>query len=56
MPVPTAIEQAEPSDDEPQRIRPAGAIAAGSYCSRQRARLLSAILTSGVTAGGMTKE
>jgi hypothetical protein len=45
-----------PSDYESQRTRPAGAVAAGSGCSGQRARLWSVVLTCWVTAGGMTKR
>jgi hypothetical protein len=45
-----------PSDYESKRTRPAGVSQAGSGCSRQRGRLLSAFLTCGVTAGGMTKR
>jgi hypothetical protein len=44
-----------PSDYESKRIRPAGTSQAGSGCSRQRGRLLSAFLTCRVMAGGMTK-
>jgi hypothetical protein len=46
---------ARPSDYESKSLRPAGAIAAGSGCSRQRGRPLSTFLTCRVTAGGMTK-
>jgi hypothetical protein len=43
-----------PSDYESKSIRPACAAQTRSGCSRQRGRLLSAFLTCGVTAGGMT--
>ena len=45
-----------PSDYESKSLRPAGAIAAGSGCSRQQGRPASAFLTCRVTAGGMTKR
>ena len=45
-----------PSDYESKSLRPAGAIAAGSGCSRQAARPASAFLTCRVTAGGMTRR
>jgi hypothetical protein len=45
-----------PSDYESESLRPAGAIQAGSGCSRQRGRLLSVLLTCRVMAGGMTKR
>jgi hypothetical protein len=48
--------RARPSDYESKSLRPAGAIAARSGCSRQRGRPLSAFLTCRVTAGGMTKR
>jgi hypothetical protein len=41
---------------ESKRTRQAGVIAACSCCSRQWASPLSAFLTCGVTAGGMTKR
>jgi hypothetical protein len=44
-----------PSDYESKRLRPPGAIQAGSGCSRQPARPASVFLTCRVTAGGMTK-
>ena len=45
-----------PSDYESKSLRPAGAAQTRSGCSRQRGRLLSVLLTCGVTAGGMTKR
>jgi hypothetical protein len=45
-----------PSDYESESLRPAGAIASCSGCSRQRGRPLSALLTCRVMAGGMTKR
>jgi hypothetical protein len=44
-----------PSDYESKSLRPAGAIAACSGCSRQRGRPASAFLTCRVMAGGMTR-
>ena len=44
-----------PSDYESKSLRPAGAAQTRSGCSGQRGRLLSALLTCRVTAGGMTK-
>ena len=46
----------QPTDYKSKSIRPAGAVQIGSRCSRRRARLLSAVLTGCVTAGGMTKR
>jgi hypothetical protein len=45
-----------PSDYESKSLRPACAAQTRSGCSRQRPRLVSAFLTCGVTAGGMTKR
>ena len=45
----------EASDYESKSLRLAGAAQTRSGCSGQRGRLLSALLTCRVTAGGMTK-
>jgi hypothetical protein len=45
-----------PSDYESKSLRPACAAQTRSACSRQRGRLLSAFLTCGVMAGGMTNR
>jgi hypothetical protein len=45
-----------PSDYESKSLRPAGAFASCSGCSRQRGRPASTFLTCPVMAGGMTKR
>ncbi len=55
QPSPRPSSNRRPSDYESKRMSPAGTSLAGSGCSHRRGRLLSAFLTCGVTAGGMTE-